>query len=84
MALFINDKLNVPTINIFGSNYRIENYGYQQGFIGGDVFANHSVGKDQKGNIWWGTGKLITQMNTINKKVDKTKRAGPLSGPGSF
>lgn len=70
LALYKDDNFNVPTINIYGNDYTIENYGYQQGFIGGDIFANHSVGKDCDGNIWWGTGKLITRMNVDNKKSD--------------
>jgi ligand-binding sensor domain-containing protein/serine phosphatase RsbU (regulator of sigma subunit) len=68
-----NQSFNVQLINIYGVNYSIENYDYQQGFIGGDVFGNHSVGKDHNGNIWWGTGKMITKINAETNIADTLK-----------
>ena len=74
-SLITNQNFNAQSVNIYGINYSIENYDYQQGFIGGDVFANHSVGKDHNGNIWWGTGKMITKINA-------DKNAGDTLQPG--
>ncbi|MCK7542163.1 MAG: hypothetical protein MZV63_70435 [Marinilabiliales bacterium] len=45
------------------SYYRLKVYNIQDGFIGGDVFSTNSVAVDSKGNIWWGSGKMVTRYN---------------------
>lgn len=54
-------------ILIFGTKHLIKNYSYEEGFIGGDIFASNSVGLDENGHIWWGTGKMIS---IYNNKLD--------------
>jgi ligand-binding sensor domain-containing protein/serine phosphatase RsbU (regulator of sigma subunit) len=74
---------NIPLLNIFGTYYQIENFGYIHGFIGGDVFSNNSVGSDHHKNIWWGTGKLVTIMNQRNN-IDSLKPEVQITGISLF
>ncbi len=66
-------------LELFDDIYTVENFTYNEGFIGGDVFSNNSVGLDKKNNLWWGTGKLLTSYNpeierpdTINPSIEIT------------
>ncbi|MBN2683244.1 MAG: SpoIIE family protein phosphatase [Bacteroidales bacterium] len=53
--------------------YKVKNYSVHEGFIGGDVYSNNSVCEDSKGNIWWGSGKMLTKYNPNFDFVDTTK-----------
>jgi ligand-binding sensor domain-containing protein/signal transduction histidine kinase len=57
------DKETDGAIAIGNSYYRLKVYNIQDGFIGGDVFSTNSVAIDSKGNIWWGSGKMVTRYN---------------------
>ncbi len=46
-------------IQIDRNNYSIHNFGYNQGFIGGNVFSSNAVGIDSDSSLWWGTGKML-------------------------
>jgi ligand-binding sensor domain-containing protein/serine phosphatase RsbU (regulator of sigma subunit) len=57
-------------VEVFHDVYTIENYSYSEGYIGGDVFSNNSAGVDHTGQIWWGTGKMISQYRKPFERVD--------------
>jgi len=44
------------------NRYKIRQFKIEDGFKGNDCFLN-SVLKDQKGQIWWGTGRMLTKYN---------------------
>ncbi|MFO7863429.1 MAG: SpoIIE family protein phosphatase [Salinivirgaceae bacterium] len=61
------------TLEVFNDAYTIENYSYSEGYIGGDVFSNNSAGIDHTGQIWWGTGKMISQYRKPFEMADTTQ-----------
>jgi signal transduction histidine kinase/ligand-binding sensor domain-containing protein len=50
-------------VRIGSAYYSIKAYTTLDGFIGGDVYSIKSVAEDSKGNIWWGSGKMVTRYN---------------------
>lgn len=46
-------------VEICGTKFSIHNFGYNQGFIGGNVFSSNSVGIDTDSSMWWGSGKML-------------------------
>lgn len=44
---------------------KFSSYGIEEGFRGNDC-ASNAVVEDKEGNIWWGTGKMLTKYNPNN------------------
>ncbi|MBU1717957.1 MAG: PAS domain S-box protein, partial [Bacteroidetes bacterium] len=72
------DKRSLSEAEVSGGNvikidsayYSVKGYTTREGFIGGDVSSNNSVGEDNKGNIWWGSGKMLTKYNPKYDVID--------------
>ncbi|ALO17512.1 Phosphoserine phosphatase RsbU [Salinivirga cyanobacteriivorans] len=58
-----SDRTYGKVLKIFDKKYSVENFTYNEGFIGGDVFSNNSAGLDKQQNLWWGTGKTLINYN---------------------
>ena len=72
------------SFQLFGRQYSVENYTYNEGFIGGDVFSYNSAGLDDAGNIWWGTGKMLTSFNPKKQLQDTAKPSIEISSVELF